>query len=165
MALTWKHIILISWASSFIYKRSAEPDLRFSLTWTVLDYRNTWSSVPQRRGHVILTHWVWRMMGSHWFVLQRYSCFSKKANLALFGYQRCNLFLLYNNFRQPHLKVLSNMKALHPKHSGGEIWLNWSSRKKNQEFPGCLKTRILGFHCCGPGSIPGQWTETPQAAT
>lgn len=130
VALTWKHIILISWASSFIHRRSAEPDVRFSLTWTVLDYRNTWSRVSQSRAHVILTHWVWRMMESHWFVLQRYSCFSKKANLALFGYQRWNLFLLYNNFRQSHLKVLPNMKALHPKHSGGEIRLNWSSRKK-----------------------------------
>ena len=24
--------------------------------------------------------------------------------------------------------------------------------------------RILGFHCCGPGSVPGQGTEIPPAA-
>ena len=24
--------------------------------------------------------------------------------------------------------------------------------------------RILGFHCCGPGSIPGWGTEIPQAS-
>ena len=33
----------------------------------------------------------------------------------------------------------------------------------NWEFPGGLVVRILGFHCCGPGSIPGWETEIPQA--
>ena len=27
------------------------------------------------------------------------------------------------------------------------------------EFPGGLVVRILGFHCCGPGSVPGRGTE------
>ena len=31
----------------------------------------------------------------------------------------------------------------------------------NWEFPGGLVVRILGFHCHGPGSIPGQGTEIP----
>ena len=31
------------------------------------------------------------------------------------------------------------------------------------EFPGGLVVRILGFHCHGLGSIPGQGTEIPQA--
>ena len=31
------------------------------------------------------------------------------------------------------------------------------------EFPGGLMVRILGFHCHGPGSIPGWETEIPQA--
>ena len=36
-------------------------------------------------------------------------------------------------------------------------------KKKKREFPGGLVVRILGFHCHGPGSIPGQGTEIPQA--
>ena len=32
-----------------------------------------------------------------------------------------------------------------------------------REFPAGLVVRILGFHCCGPGSIPGCRTEIPQA--
>ena len=32
------------------------------------------------------------------------------------------------------------------------------------EFPGGLVVRIQGFHCCGPGSIPGQETKIPQVA-
>ena len=32
-----------------------------------------------------------------------------------------------------------------------------------REFPGGLVVRILGFHCHGAGSIPGQGTENPQA--
>ena len=31
------------------------------------------------------------------------------------------------------------------------------------EFPGGLVVRIPGFHCHGPGSLPGQGTEIPQA--
>ena len=30
------------------------------------------------------------------------------------------------------------------------------------EFPSSLMVRILGFHCWGPGSIPGQGIEIPQ---
>ena len=33
-----------------------------------------------------------------------------------------------------------------------------------REFPGGLVVRILGFHCHGSGSVPGQGTEIPQAA-
>ena len=32
-----------------------------------------------------------------------------------------------------------------------------------REFPGDLVVRILGFHCCGLDSIPGQGTKIPQA--
>ena len=32
-----------------------------------------------------------------------------------------------------------------------------------KEFPGGLVVRILAFHCCGWGSIPGRGTEIPQA--
>ena len=32
------------------------------------------------------------------------------------------------------------------------------------EFPGGLVVRIRHFHCPGPGSIPGEGTEIPQAA-
>ena len=32
-----------------------------------------------------------------------------------------------------------------------------------REFPGGLVVRILGFHCCGLGSIPSWETEIPQA--
>ena len=31
-----------------------------------------------------------------------------------------------------------------------------------REFPGGLLVRILGFNCCGPGSIPGRGPETLQ---
>ena len=31
------------------------------------------------------------------------------------------------------------------------------------EFPGGLVVRILGFHCCDPGSVPGWGTEIWQA--
>ena len=34
---------------------------------------------------------------------------------------------------------------------------------EGQEFPGGLAVSIWGFHCCGPGSIPSQGTEIPQA--
>ena len=43
----------------------------------------------------------------------------------------------------------------------GQIWhieIQWG------EFPGGLVVRIPGFHCCGPGSIPGWETEIAQAA-
>ena len=36
-------------------------------------------------------------------------------------------------------------------------------RRNNREFPGGLVVRILGFHCCDPGSGPGRGTEVPQA--
>ena len=38
---------------------------------------------------------------------------------------------------------------------GGGINVFW-------EFPGGPVVRILGFHCHGPGSSPGQGTETEQ---
>ena len=38
-----------------------------------------------------------------------------------------------------------------------------NSNIKNREFPGGLVLRILGFHCHGPVSVPGQGTEIPQA--
>ena len=38
---------------------------------------------------------------------------------------------------------------------GGGINVFW-------EFPGGPVVRILGFHCHGPGSTPGQGTETAQ---
>ena len=31
-----------------------------------------------------------------------------------------------------------------------------TNKKVLQGFPGGLVVRIPGFHCCGPGSIPGQ---------
>ena len=34
-----------------------------------------------------------------------------------------------------------------------------------REFPGGLVVRIPGFHCHDPGSIPGQGTEIPKAAS
>ena len=41
---------------------------------------------------------------------------------------------------------------------------DWDFAKKREkgEFPGGLVVRILGFHCCGPGSIPHQGTENPK---
>ena len=35
--------------------------------------------------------------------------------------------------------------------------------KFTYEFPGGLVVRIPGFHCHGPGSVPGWGTEIPQA--
>ena len=43
---------------------------------------------------------------------------------------------------------------------------NLSNRPRNStllEFPGCLMVRILSFHCCDLGSVPGQGTKIPQA--
>ena len=37
-----------------------------------------------------------------------------------------------------------------------------SQIEKDREFFGALVLRILGFHCCGPSSIPGRGTEMPQ---
>ena len=34
----------------------------------------------------------------------------------------------------------------------------------NRESPGALEVSILGFHCCGLGSIPGSGTKILQAA-
>ena len=31
---------------------------------------------------------------------------------------------------------------------------------RHGEFPGGLGVRILGFHCCGQASVPGQGTES-----
>ena len=36
-------------------------------------------------------------------------------------------------------------------------------KEREREFPGGLVVRIPGFHCGGPGSIPGQGTEILQA--
>ena len=32
-----------------------------------------------------------------------------------------------------------------------------------EKFPGGLVVRILGFHCCNLGSVPGWGSEIPQA--
>ena len=40
---------------------------------------------------------------------------------------------------------------------------SFQSIEGRQEFPGVLAVSIWGFHCCGPGSIPSQGTEIPQA--
>lgn len=37
--------------------------------------------------------------------------------------------------------------------------------KMDRESPGDLVDRILGFHCCGPGSVPSQGNETLRAPT
>ena len=45
------------------------------------------------------------------------------------------------------------------------IYDNHFNSNKNRilkEFPGGLLVRVLGFHCCGPGSILGEGSETPQ---
>ena len=34
-------------------------------------------------------------------------------------------------------------------------------KKKMEKFPDGLVVRILGFHCCGLGSVPGRGTEIP----
>ena len=39
----------------------------------------------------------------------------------------------------------------------------FSTLKNLMEFPGGLMVRIPGFHCCGPGSVPGQGAEILQA--
>ena len=39
-----------------------------------------------------------------------------------------------------------------------------SESRKEREFPGGLVVRILGFNCCGPGSIPCLETEVLQGA-
>ena len=44
-----------------------------------------------------------------------------------------------------------------------EIESTINTLPKLGEFPGGLVVRILGFHCCGLGSIPGRGTEIPQA--
>ena len=47
------------------------------------------------------------------------------------------------------------------------IYWIWHQKYRQQivrEFPGGLVIRIPGFHCFGPGSIPGLGTEIPQAA-
>ena len=36
-------------------------------------------------------------------------------------------------------------------------------KRKERRFSGGLMVRILGFHCWGPGSVPGWGTEIPQA--
>ena len=38
-----------------------------------------------------------------------------------------------------------------------------ATEKENRDFPGGLVVRILGFHCYGPVSVPGQGTELLQA--
>ena len=43
---------------------------------------------------------------------------------------------------------------------------NLSNRPRSStlfEFPGGLMVRILSFHCCDLGSVPGQGTKIPQA--
>ena len=51
-----------------------------------------------------------------------------------------------------------------------QLYLNKTGKKfknKNKnmkrEFPGGLMVRIPGFHCHGPGSVPGWGTEIPCA--
>ena len=41
---------------------------------------------------------------------------------------------------------------------------NTLMKKGREGIPGGLVVRILGFHCRGKGSIPGQGTEIPQTA-
>ena len=41
------------------------------------------------------------------------------------------------------------------------VWC-WHKNRHIKEFPGGLVARMLGFHCCSPGSISRQATEIPQ---
>ena len=43
------------------------------------------------------------------------------------------------------------------------IYWVWGQKGRLREFPSGLVVRILGFHCCGPGSIPGRGTKILQA--
>ena len=49
----------------------------------------------------------------------------------------------------------------------GEMSSEATTRNRNGkvEFPGGRVVRIWGFHCCGPGSVPGLGTEIPHQAT
>ena len=40
----------------------------------------------------------------------------------------------------------------------------FNKKKTHWKFPGGLVIRIQRFHCCGPGSIPGQGTEISQTS-
>ena len=53
------------------------------------------------------------------------------------------------------VKLILNIVTLKPEilHCSNNMW----------EFPGGLVVRILGFHCLGPGFIPGQGNEILQA--
>ena len=49
----------------------------------------------------------------------------------------------------------------------GEIYsckMSILKREGSWEFPGGLVVKILGFYCCGPGSIPGRRTKIPLQA-
>ena len=43
------------------------------------------------------------------------------------------------------------------------VWAKKKKGLKKRELPGGPVVRILHFHCCGPGSIPGRGTKILQA--
>ena len=56
-----------------------------------------------------------------------------------------------------------DMFSMHGTNTGGAFEFNTCNSSKQGEFPGCVVVRIPRFHCHGPGSIPGQETEIPEA--
>ena len=55
---------------------------------------------------------------------------------------------------------MKSNKASNVESWGGVAILN----RVGREFPGGLVVRIPGFHCRGPGSVPGQGTESPASS-
>lgn len=57
--------------------------------------------------------------------------------------------------------MASDMFSTHGTNTGGPF--NTCNSSKQWEFPGCIVVRIPCFHCHGPGLIPSQETEIPEA--
>ena len=74
-----------------------------------------------------------------------------------------------NTFTSEHISLFKNLRQVYgnpnnPQQQKQDYALhtiNFAGLTKVHfwEFPGGLVVRILGFHCCGPGSVLGQGTE------
>ena len=118
-------------------------------------------------------YWAWFHWGpskNHWEAFLRISL--------LEGWELCHLsmkFHLYCSKIAPGVLCLSHLQtALQAPRSRkktscreaelhGWSWKDTAQKKIYREFPGGLAVRIPGFHCHGPGSIPGRGTEIQQA--
>ena len=129
-----------SWSRIPVLPGGASPNLRLSFMPPAL----TFSSSSK-------CHWLYlQNISRSWLLLTNFHCYHSAPSFMIFRLDYSVSYLLHS---LPSYHLFSTQQP--------DRWL-LSSKPFHAEFPGGLVVRIPGFHCHGPGSIPGQGTEIPQ---